>query len=201
MMGPAKRQLLGLLLAVLAGVGFVAPLAQAAGPPPTPIQLERYERFPSARLAIYTGTVTADPHVLTLDDLSILSPVALTLRGEPGSGLKLKISKYAEEPLREASLDAEGRAEVRFRTQGGFIAHVSGSGEPTPYALLVAVGDEAKPELPSILTSYEDFAGAADGERSSTGGGPGSSVLWVIAIALVAIVILLGILVLRRARP
>lgn len=191
------------LLAVAATIPGAA-LAQAQGPAiaPTPIKLERYDRFKEGRLAVYTGAVSAEPHVFTLDDLTILAPVLMTLHGEPGSQLKIKVSKYAEEPLREVALDAEGRADVRFRTQGGFYARVSSTSEkPVPYTLLVAVGDEVKPELPSVYGSYEETAKRSTGKSGDAGGVGGNPVLWLIAGALLAIVVLLALLVLKRSRP
>jgi hypothetical protein len=191
------------LLAVAATISGAA-LAQAQGPAiaPTPIKLERYDGFKEGRLAVYTGAVSTEPHVFTLDDLTILAPVMMTLRGERGTPLKIKVSKYAEEPLREVALDADGRADVRFRTQGGFYARVSStSEEPVPYTLLVAVGDEVKPELPSVYASYEEAAKRSNGMSGDAGGVGGNLVLWLIAGALMAIVVLLALLVQKRSRP
>lgn len=192
-----RALLLSMWLPVL--VSMPVPVS-AQSQAPTPIKLEGFDKFKDGRLAVYTGTVAATPHVYTLDDIGILSPVLLTLRGEPDSGLRIKISKYAEEPLREVSLGSDGRANVSFRTQGGFYARVSAGDRPTPYALVVAVGDEVKPELPSFLATYEELENGP-GSLSGKGASEGNPVLWVIAAALLAIVGLLALLVLKRNRP
>jgi hypothetical protein len=215
-----------LLAGLLAGPASAAPQpGPAPGPAPTAITLQRYAKFANGQLAVYTGEVAGTPHVYTLDNLRVLSPVFVTLHAPPGSGATLKISKFAEEPLRDATVDAKGEARVSFRTEGGFYARVSGPGPATRYSLYVVVGDEVASALPLATSSYAEFerraevssaaqggapggagvgvvtpaAGAAAGDGAPPQGGPSGRVaLWVIAVALSVIVALLAVLVWRR---
>lgn len=188
------------------------------------ISLQRYAKFANGQLAVYRGDVSATPHVFTLDNLTVLSPVFVTLRAPASSGVTLRISKFAEEPLREVPVGAEGEARVSFRTEGGFYARVSGKGPAAPYALYVVVGDAVAPPLPPVTITYAEFERRAKEAPAAPGGAPvtrddagasgarpaagapapaspgsgGSLVQWVIAGALVVIIALLAVLVMRR---
>ena len=218
----------GGLLALLAG-GFTLVAAQPAAPrlpasPPTVIQLQESEALKDVRAAVYQGEVATTPHVFTLDGLTVLTPVSVTLSAEPGSGLRLKLSKVAEEPLREGEVGPDGTISFTFKTEGGFIAKVSGSGKQTPYRLAVLAGREAKPKLFPATMSYEEFEkhetrlpigerikalgnskpapapppAAAIPPAPGKGGGVPTPLLYAIFAVLVVIAALLGFIALRK---
>jgi hypothetical protein len=222
---PTARQSLAILIAVALALHPAVAQPEASRPqanPPTVIQLKDSPPLKDVQTAIYQGEVATTPHIFTLDGLSVLTPVSVTLACEPGSGLKLKISKVAEEPLREGGVGPEGTVGFTFKTEGGFIAKVSGPGKQTPYRLAVMAGKEAKPKLFPPTMSYKDFEKHETklpiGERIKALGtgkpaaappavaaaavappsGIQSSLLWAIFAVLVVIAALLGFLAFRK---
>lgn len=224
-----RRCLSWTLAAGLGGTIAVAqtPAARPPANPPTVIQLHESPSLKDVRIAAYQGEVATTPHLFTLDGLTVLTPVSVTLACEPGSGLKLKLSKVAEEPLREGEVGPKGTVGFTFKTEGGFIAKVSGPGKQTPYRLVVMAGREAKPKLFPATMTYENFEKHETklpiGERikalgarkaavsppasppaailptpASEPAGKSGSLLWAILVVLVVIAVFLGVLVLRK---
>jgi hypothetical protein len=213
--------LFAMALALISASAQPAP-SRPQSNPPTVIQLAESAKFKDMRVAVYEGEVATTPHLFTLDGLTVLTPVSVILASQPGSGLKLKLSKVAEEPLREGEVKSDGIVSYTFKTEGGFIAKVSGPGKQTPYRLAVMVGREAKPKLFPPTMSYEDFEkhetkfpigerikalGSAKPAAALPSASPPAAVpppagqpfvLWAILAVLLVIAAFLGFIALRK---
>ena len=218
--------------ALTAGLALCALAAVAAPAPPkiTTLALRDAPGTNGTRIAMYRAEVGAVPDLYQLDNLSVRMPVAVTLIAPTNSGLKLKLSKFGEEPLREGAVAASGVVSFTFAVQGGFYARVSGPGTPTPYELVTMVGKERTAKLYPLVVSYNAYERreaqtptaaliqapppvaapqtapvampvvAIAPAPVAAAAPPRSPVLWVIAGLLGAIVVLLGAVVLKGKR-
>lgn len=189
----------GLLVACLILL-LPASAAFATAPPAKAYRLElkHMKGIAHGTAAVVKGVAEPKAHRFVVDGMTINTPVVVLVRPVRGSdSVKLQLTKYAwDQPLRQG--EAQGKTlAFKFRTEGEFQLSVSAS-KPTPYRLLVWAGDKVKPELAPVVVKASRYKGkhAGNGEH---GGGWGL-VLWVIAAALAAGVILLAVLVFRRIR-
>jgi hypothetical protein len=149
--------------------------AACAEGPVQALNLSPSTRFAHAKSAVAQGTAGAEPQRYSVAQTNILQPVSVTLIAPASSGLKLVLSKVAAEPLRQATVGPQGMANLKFCTEGGFLAAVHGTAKPVPYHLLVLVGEEEKRKLPSIVVPMSSFQGGATKATGVTPAGDGAS--------------------------
>ncbi len=152
-----------------------------------------------AMVASLKGVADEDGHRFSLEQLSILQPIMVALGNTDGSeDLRLELSKYHFDQPLWAGRTEDGYVEHRLKTEGELRVRVRSTEGQVPYSLVVWVSDPIEPELTPVVVSMEEFeggggeGGGSDDGGDGSGGGGGSPVLWIIAIALVAI---LGVLV------
>lgn len=187
------RWLRGVLIAIALSTGLSA---NAAEPPIKSYRLElkKTKEIEHGRVAVVKGDAGAQPHRFLVDGVNMNMPVVVVVRPlRKSDSVDLRLTKYGwDQILREGTAKGEPLA-FKFRTEGEFQIAVT-SAAKTPYRLLVWTGDETEPELRPVVVKASEYQASSSGNSSSTM----SPVLWVIAIALIAIVALLGVLVLRK---
>lgn len=153
------------------------------------LELKKMDGVERGKTAVVKGEAGDTPHRFLVDGLNMNMPMVVLVRPlRENDEVSVRLTKYGwNEPLREGTAKGEPLA-FKFRTEGEFQIAVS-AGKPTPYRLLVWAGEEVKPELRPVVIKASEYEGASSGI---------SPVMWVIAAALVAIAILLGVLVMRR---
>ncbi len=184
---PLRILLLGLLLA--------APLGHAQAPAPAEPSIIRLQPKPMEGLdrgkaVVVKGKAGPEAHRFLVDGLSFMNPVGVALRPvEKGERVELAITKYAwDRPLRQGGTDGD-ILRYGFRTESEFQISVSAAEPGTEYRLMVWVGDETKPDFAPVVVKASEYEGE---------GGWGSTVLWVIAGALVLLVGLVAFIAFRR---
>lgn len=150
--------------------------------------------IPTGKAVMINGEAGPQPHRFFLDQLTINTPVMVTLRPvRRGDDIRLKISKLAWGDVRREGSTKDGQVSFKFRTEGEFQISVDASNTGKPYKLLVWVGDEVKPELRPVVVPKSEYR--EEGASWFSGGG---IALWLIAAALLGIFVLLLFIVLRR---
>lgn len=155
------------------------------------LDLKKMEGVEHGKTAVVKGEAGQTPHRFLVDGVNMNTPMVVLVRPvREDDEVSVRLTKYAwNQPLRDGTAKGEPLA-FKFRTEGEFQIAVTAD-KPTPYRLLVWAGEEVKPELRPVVLKASEYAGASSG----TGVSP---VMWLIAAALVAIAILLGVLVMRR---
>lgn len=181
-----------LLAAPICNLLLTEPIA-AAQPQPKVLRLEpkKMAGVDQGKAVVVKGAAGSTAHRFVVDKLTYQMPIAVALRPvNQGDEVSLKVTKYAwNQPLRAGTTDGD-LLRYAFRTEGEFQIAVDAQKPQTPYRLMVWVGDESKPVFTPVVVKASEF----EPQRS----GFSSTVLWIIAVALIVIVILLGILVMRR---
>ena len=181
------------LLAAPICSGLTFETSFAAQSQPTVLRLEpkKMSGVDQGKAVVVKGAAGATAHRFVVEKLTYQMPVAVAVRPvNKGDEINLKVTKYAwNQPLRAGSTDGD-LLRYAFRTEGEFQIAVDAKKPQTPYRLMVWVGDETKPEFTPVVVKASEH----ETQRS----GFSSGVLWVIAVALILIVILLGILVMKR---
>jgi hypothetical protein len=166
----------------------------AAQTPPKVIRLEpkKMAGVDQGKAVVVKGAAGTTAHRFVVDKLTYQMPVAVVLRPvNKGDEVGLKVTKYAwNQPLRAGSTEGD-LLRYTFRTEGEFQVAVDAKKAQTPYRLMIWVGDETKPEFAPVVIKASEF-------EADQGWGISSIVLWVIAAALILIVVLLGALVMKR---
>jgi hypothetical protein len=184
-----------MLLAALLMAG--APLAGVAQQPDpndkTPVHeltLETHPEF-NGRIAMVEGEADADGVRMVVSKLSILQPVGVALvAADPNDNLQLALWKYAEDEVqREGSTRGDGYVSFQFRTEDDLQIRVVSPDGPKRYKLAVWAGDEVELPMPSPFVAQAGFTESAT-----------SPVMYVIAGAVVAIAIFLGVIAMRRKK-
>jgi hypothetical protein len=180
-------------VAALTALLLIPFFVSAADAPPVrsyKLELKKMDGVDQGKTAVVKGEAGKTPHRFLVDGVNMNTPMVVLVRPvREEDEVSLRLTKYAwNQPLREGTAKGEPLA-FKFRTEGEFQIAVSAD-KPTPYRLLVWAGEEVKPELRPVVIKASEFNG---GSSSSV-----SPVMWVIAGALVAIAILLGVLVMRR---
>ena len=174
-----------------------APLAGIAQQPDpndkTPVHeltLETHPEF-NGRIAMVEGETDADGVRMVVSKLSILQPVGVALvAADPNDNLQLALWKYAEDEVqREGSTRGDGYVSFQFRTEDDLQIKVVSPDGPKRYKLAVWAGDEVDLPMPSPFVAQAGFADSAT-----------SPVMYVIAGAVVAIAIFLGVIAMRRKK-
>lgn len=180
------------LLLACAGMQIVA--ANAAEPAKIrtyKLDLKPMKGIEHGKTAVVKGEAGSQPHRFYVEGLNMNMPIAVLVRPvRANDEVGVRLTKYAwNQPLREGTAAGKPLA-FKFRTEGEFQIAVTAPKEGTPYRLLVWAGDEVKPELRPVVVKASEYQGVNDSSSST--------VLWVIATALIAIVVLLAVLAFRR---
>ena len=117
------------------------------------LNLDKPAFVKNGRLVVMGGVSDPKGHLTFLEDLSIMQPVdgvLWTLDNDDDIEVALAKDRFEDVVLRGSS---KGRGAVlhRVRTQGDLRFIVRAAGQPMPYRMVVWVGDEVNPPVPSIL--------------------------------------------------
>lgn len=156
-----------LTAALLAGGNSAAATKKTAREPQaTPLEFKKIERVKNGKFAYVTGTSAADGTRYVASNLIVTQPIIVTLKADnPKDKIRLLVTKSEwNKADREASTGADGRVQVKFRTQGDFGLVVSGSGKP--YRMAVWVGDEVKRPMPPAIVPKAAWKPVAAGKDS-----------------------------------
>ncbi len=176
----------------------VAPLAGVAQQPDpndkTPVHtltLEKHPEFSNGRIAIVEGEADAKGVRLVVNKLSLLQPVGVALASsDPNDNLQLSLWKYAEDDVqREGSTRGNGYVSFQFRTEDDLQIRVVSPDGPKRYKLAVWAGDEVDVPVPSPFVAQAGVAGSGT-----------SPLMYVIAAAVVAIAVFMGVIAMRRKK-
>jgi LPXTG-motif cell wall-anchored protein len=204
-------------IAVLAATASIA--AAQAPPSQTPVggkgrksyklELEKYPEFERGKAVLVEGKASKEPEWFFVENLSVMQPVSVTVLTKDSShDVKVQLGKrrWDSDFSREDSTKGKRAKLIKLRTQGELRIVVSSKdGEPRPYQLIVWAGDEVKPQnVPKIVVAKKDFkpgmkTGKAASTAPSTSGGSSSTVWAVFAIGAVVLV-LGGLVVMKRRR-
>lgn len=163
------------------------------------IELKKIPELDKGKIMMAEGTAGPDGVKFVGTNFSILQPLIVTvLARNPDDDVRVQLSKYRyDQADRKGSTKGSGIYTTKLRTQGDLKVVVSAP-TPTPFQLVVWAGDEIERAIkPVVVTNPARVAGKASG-AGGTAGGP--MVLWVIAIALLAVVGLLAVMILRGKR-
>lgn len=156
------------------------------------LTLEKHPEFSNGRIAMVEGEADAQGTRLVVSKLSILQPVGVALAAIDGAGTDLKLSlwKFAEDDVqREGSTRDDGYVSFQFRTEDDLQIRIVSPDGPKRYRLAVWAGDEVEVPVPSPFVSQAGFTGSGT-----------SPLMYVIAAAVVAIAIFLGVIAMRRKK-
>jgi hypothetical protein len=207
----ARRLLLrlgvGATLAVIGAAGAMAQTPQAEkqakellSPNAYRIEFKAIPELEQGKISMAEGTAGPDGVKFAAENISILQPIVVTvLAKSPDDDVRVGLSKYRYDQFdRTGSTKGKGIYTTRLRTQGDLKVVVSAP-TPTPFQLVVWAGDEVQREMKPVVVADRAMV---TGQKSAGGGtaGGGSMVMWVIAVALLAIVGLLATMVLRGKR-
>ena len=215
---------IAVIAAALATAGPVAFAQSAIAPPKVPgnqpqvpvLKLAAHPGITNGKVAAIKGMIDGDGLRFAVASLSILQPVVITLLArDPADNLKLTLFKKDwKEPRRAGSTGSGGLVAFDFRTEGGVNILVQSSGPVRPFCLVAWAGEEIRPSsMKDVIVTPAQFKGtarAAGGTVTSTGmdGAPAvttsglhaSRLGWFVAGGLGVVVLVLGVLVLRRTR-
>jgi hypothetical protein len=143
---------------VLVCVSAAAASAQTA----YKLNLEKPAFVKNGRLVVMGGVSDPKGHLTFIEDLSIMQPVDVvlwTLDNNDDIEVALAKDRFDDVILRGSSKD-RGAVLHRVRTEGDLRFIVRALGEPKPYRMVVWVGDEVNPPVPSILVPGAARSGA-----------------------------------------
>ena len=173
--------------------------------------LDPVPNMPGWKGAVLQGTTNTTGQRFIIPSLDVMQPVGVLLVPlDPNAKLTLKVFKDDfKKSLKESSTNGSAPARFQVRTQGPLRLSVSSTQGTGRYQLLMMVGTEIKPPVPSLFVPISmagmpaATAAAAPASQASAddaGGkrGSGSPVLWIIAGALLLIVAMLGMMLMRR---
>ncbi len=163
------------------------------------IVLKKIPELDKGKIMMAEGTAGPEGVKFVSENLSILQPVIVTvLAKNPDDDVRVQLSKYRyDQADRKGSTKGSGIYTTKLRTQGDLKVVVSAP-TPTPFQLLVWVGDEVKRPMKSVVVTNAALVSGKGGGIGAMSGG--SMAVWVIAIALVAIVGLLAMKMLKGKR-
>jgi len=209
-----KREF-GALLVLWLAAGLHVAVAQDESAENTiyPIEVQADERVATGRAAFLQGNADAKGQRFLLGGLDLDDPIAVSVFTQnPGEQVRVRLVKdHWDAPERDEMTNDEQRVDFTFRTFDEFKIWVTAD-QPTPYQLVVWVGDKLALPVPSIAIPASTYAegSAADRARApdrETPAAPGSSgvsfsylELGLIA-ALLLIVIAFGAFLLIRRKP
>lgn len=176
------------------------------------LELKPSTKLKHGKVSVMAGTADADPHRMFVENLEILSPVAVTvLAKDPGHQIEVKLGKEWDKVDRQGSTKGKGFVTFKLRTAGDLKIQISSpDSEPRPFQAIVWAGDVAKPQLPALAVKKSAWkapanlpksAGSATPPAGSAAapGGSGTSGI-IIAIVLVGVMIVATMVVLNRRK-
>ena len=189
-----RRSLMAALVAALSVPVAAAPQNPDPNDKTTvhPLTLEKHPEFSNGRIAMVEGEAGPEGVRLVVSKLSILQPVGVALAAVDGAGTDLQLSlwKFAEDDVqREGSTRGDGYVSFQFRTEDDLQIRIVSPGGPKRYRLAVWAGDEIELPVPSPFVSQAGFTGSGT-----------SPLMYVIAAAVVAIAIFMGVIAMRRKK-
>lgn len=189
-----------LLIAVRAVAQESTNEATLKGPEEFPLELKEMEGIQGGRAAMRQGIAETSGHHFTLSETTILQPILITLVArDPAQALELRLFK---EDWRKAELEGAteefGKVSFMTRTEGAMKIQVRSVSGVAEYQLLVWVGDEVQVDPPTAFVSMQQNEEPSIASATSPQGSKTSIVLWVIAAALIGILVLLVIVVLKK---
>ena len=200
-----------LLLYVVVTVVLLAPgrSAEAADIVAHKLQMQTEPTLPNGKIRIIKGTAGEQPDRFFLDELGVLTPVAVTVIAlNKGDAVQIAFSQDRWDEVLEKHVTSATEQELttKLRTQGSLQMEITSATGPHPYILIVWVGDEVKPEMAPVLVPMKQYlAQHPDAGKAPPANGPAaaksgetSPVMIVIAVALVLIVVLLAVVVFRK---
>jgi len=170
----AVRPLLAVLLAALSLAAAAPSIAQAGDGDQVrtvyDIELKEDARIATGKSAFLKGTATPYGHQFQVEGTALDQPISVGLYAvDPARPLRIRVVKDSfGEPVREVQTDAQGRAELYFRTYDGFKLWVSAA-EPSDYQLVVWLGEElVAPPPPAAIPASEYAADPANAGAAGT---------------------------------
>ncbi|QNN45339.1 hypothetical protein H9L17_08830 [Thermomonas brevis] len=171
----AVRPLLAVLLAALWLAAAAPSIAQAGDGDQVrtvyDIELKEDVRIATGKSAFLKGTATPYGHQFQVEGIALDQPISVGLYAvDPARPLRIRVVKDSfGEPVREVQTDAQGRAELYFRTYDGFKLWVSAA-EPSDYQLVVWLGEKivAPPPPPAAIPASEYAADPANAGATGT---------------------------------
>ncbi len=154
------------------------------------LELKPAKGAPNGNAAAARGTATPKGDRFFVPNVFVLQPVVVTVFAKkPGDAIKVRLGKDRwDETLLEGITGADGKAILKFRTQGEVRITVSADAPAKPYSLLVWVGDEVKVEPESAIMPMSTYRKSnPEGFFAGLGGKLGWIVAGVLALALTGI--------------
>ena len=181
------------------------------GPPVHRIIVKDEPRLNGLKFAAVEGKADARGYRFLVPSLDVMQPVGVLLVAlDGGNDLELALFKDDfEKPVKQATTNDRSTARFQIRTMGPLRIKVSSTSGVKRYQLLVVVGKETKPAVPSLYvpvsmagTPIAANAAAATNtsDSASRASGGSSMVMWIIAGSLVLIVAMLGLMLLRKGK-
>jgi len=136
-------------------VGICLSAVAASAQPAYKLNLEKPDFIKNGKLVVMGGVSDPKGHRTLLEDLSILQPVTVvlwTLDNNDDIEVALAKDRFDADDVKvKASSKGRGAVVHKVRTQGDLRFMVRAVGDPKPYRMVVWVGDEVSPPVPSIL--------------------------------------------------
>jgi hypothetical protein len=200
------------LVVAAAGMAAAQPAAGSAEKKKVDYRLELKPstKLKVGKVATMEGTADGDPHRMFLENIEILSPVAVTiLAKDPSHDITVKLGKEWDKPDRTGSTKGKGFVTFKLRTAGDLRIQISSpDAEPRPFQAVVWVGDVAKAQLPPVAvkkSAWKPPANAPKGSAAAPGAGgakpagSGTSGI-IIAIVLAGVMVVVALVVLKRRK-
>lgn len=197
-------------------VSRVCAQEEAATDAPYDITVEPDSHMANGRSAFLQGEADAQGQRFRLEGLDLDSPVSVSVFTQHrGEQVRVRLVKDNwDAPERDEQTDDRQRVDFKFRTFDSFRIWITAE-TPTPYQLVVWVGDKVALPLPSIAIPASQYvegrsaAAATDAmphpaaaAAATRGGGVSFSYLELALIAtLLLVVIAFGSFVLMRRKP
>ena len=161
-----------LLAMLLAAISFVSHAQEESSEENTvyAIEVKPDDRIPEGRSAFLQGEADAKGQKLLLEGLYLDDPISISVFTEhPGEKVRVRLVKDSwDKPERDAETDDERRVDFQFRTFDGFKIWITAD-TPTPYQLVVWVGDKVQLPVPSIAVPASDYR---EGQGASSPAAP-----------------------------
>ena len=143
---PRAAAFLIIALAAMSNSASAQQTPASKGPAPVyGLDLKAHAALPSGKVAGAGGTVERAGHRFQLEHLDLMQPMVVAVIAEnPSRSIDVRLAKYNFDSVeREGRTDSSGRALFKFRTEGDLRILVrAATGEPSPYSLVVWVGEE-----------------------------------------------------------
>ena len=150
---PALARVMIVLIIASAGMTQSAAAQDTASKGPAAVyglDLKEHAEVRSGKVAGAGGTVDRAGHRFQLEHLDLQQPIAVAvIAGNPSRRVEVRLAKYNFDNVeRQGRTDGAGHVSFRFRTEGDLRILVrAATDEPTPYSLVVWVGEEIDSDI------------------------------------------------------